>query len=398
VGVAPAVTIVTNAPLATGSITTVATVTHAGPDPLSTNDSDAESTLVTSSPDLSVALADAPDPARAEDVIEYTIEVTNNGTSASSGSVLTHTLPDGVTFLSSTPGSPACTPASGVVTCMLGTLPPANRHVVTVRATVDPTTLGTISSTASAVGSEPDPAGQNNDASTSTLVLRRVEAELVHGAGMQSDLAALGGAPDQDVYAIRVEPHKSYEVAVDATSGDIGLAQGPALERLAADGTTVLQSAVPSGAGPSRSLRWISTTSAPEDHYVRVRSRSCASDCGTDDVYRIRAWETTYRIPRFNNGASQVTIVLVQNTGSETVDGRMAFWSPTGTLVHEQDFHLAPRAVLSFPTADVPALAGQSGSVTISHDGPYGILAGKAVALEPASGFCFDSPHEPRTR
>jgi hypothetical protein len=28
----------------------------------------------------------------------------------------------------------------------------------------------------------------------------------------------------------------------------------------------------------------------------------------------------------------------------------------------------------------------------VTHDGPFGGLAGKAVALEPATGFSFDSP------
>jgi hypothetical protein len=43
----------------------------------------------------------------------------------------------------------------------------------------------------------------------------------------------------------------------------------------------------------------------------------------------------------------------------------------------------------------VPAL---SGSVTVIHDGSYGTLAGKAVSLEPATGFAFDSLLEPRMR
>jgi hypothetical protein len=30
------------------------------------------------------------------------------------------------------------------------------------------------------------------------------------------------------------------------------------------------------------------------------------------------------------------------------------------------------------------------------HDAPYGALAGKGVALEPATGFAFDSPMVPR--
>jgi hypothetical protein len=36
--------------------------------------------------------------------------------------------------------------------------------------------------------------------------------------------------------------------------------------------------------------------------------------------------------------------------------------------------------------------------VTVVHDAPYGALAGKTVALEPSTGFSFDSPMLPRPR
>jgi hypothetical protein len=39
---------------------------------------------------------------------------------------------------------------------------------------------------------------------------------------------------------------------------------------------------------------------------------------------------------------------------------------------------------------------GQSGTITLASDGRYGDLAGKTVALEPATGFSFDSPMVPR--
>ena len=32
------------------------------------------------------------------------------------------------------------------------------------------------------------------------------------------------------------------------------------------------------------------------------------------------------------------------------------------------------------------------GSITVTHDGPYAGLTGKAVALEPVTGFSFDTP------
>ena len=43
-------------------------------------------------------------------------------------------------------------------------------------------------------------------------------------------------------------------------------------------------------------------------------------------------------------------------------------------------------------------LAGASGAMTVAHDGGYGGLVGKAVALEPATGFSFDSPMVPVAR
>ena len=48
--------------------------------------------------------------------------------------------------------------------------------------------------------------------------------------------------------------------------------------------------------------------------------------------------------------------------------------------------------------ATVSGVTGQSGSITIAHDGGYGALSGKAVALEPSTGFSFDSPMTGRPR
>jgi hypothetical protein len=90
--------------------------------------------------------------------------------------------------------------------------------------------------------------------------------------------------------------------------------------------------------------------------------------------------------------------LLVQNRGPDTVGGTLWFWDAAGTPLHAHTFTLPPRALLVLDTAGAGALAGQSGTVTITHDGRHGDLAGKAVALEPATGFSFDSPLEPRRR
>ena len=45
-----------------------------------------------------------------------------------------------------------------------------------------------------------------------------------------------------------------------------------------------------------------------------------------------------------------------------------------------------------------PGGQGQSGAVTVVHDGRYGELTGKTVALEGATGFSFDAIFTPRPR
>lgn len=221
-------------------------------------------------------------------------------------------------------------------------------------------------------------------------------SELSHGSRATLRLDGQDGTPGVDVYRLSQAARASYEVVLDAASGDVMPA---ALERLAADGSTVLQTGAAVGAGRARSLRWHNTAStAVGNQGVRVRSGGCTTGCGADDQYRIRAWETTYAAARFNNGGSQATVLVVQNTTTSPVSGRAYFWSPSGALLGSQAFDLPARGLTAIPTSTVPGVAGQSGSVTVAHTGPYGALAGKAVAVEPATGYSFDSPLVPRSR
>jgi hypothetical protein len=158
----------------------------------------------------------------------------------------------------------------------------------------------------------------------------------------------------------------------------------------------VLNSAA-AGAGASRSLRFTNNSDVPdESNFVRVQSAGCTAACGPEDVYRIRAWETTYRVARYNNSSSQVTVLLVENSSASPVNATAWFWSSTGTLQGSQSFFVDPKGLFTLNTATVAP--GSSGSVTISNDGPYGALTGKAVAVEPATGFTFDTPLLPRRR
>jgi hypothetical protein len=223
--------------------------------------------------------------------------------------------------------------------------------------------------------------------------------ELSHGFDEVYDLAALAGpTAATGLFRIDQKPQSSYEIVVDATSGDIGGAGTPVgVDRLDADAATVLQSAQPIGPGFSRSLRWENASSTEiADQFIRVQSSGCTTDCGADDQYRIRAYETTYSIPRFNNAGTQLTVAILQNPTNYPISGTLWFWNTGGILLASHPFSLAAKAQLVLNCATVPGLSGQGGTVSVSHDGRYGDLAGKTVALEPATGFSFDSPMTPR--
>jgi len=209
------------------------------------------------------------------------------------------------------------------------------------------------------------------------------------------DLRGRGGKPDEDWFRLRQEPYSSYEVVVDGSAGDV---TPVVLERVAADGTTVLQSSAAVGLGAVRSLRFENATAnAVDDQLVVVRSGgACSNKCKAGDVYRVRFYETTYASARFNNSGTQVTVLLLQNPASYTVTGSVRLWDATGALVGTSPFALDAKELFVLATQSVAP--GVSGSLTVSHDGRYGDLAGKTTSLEPATGFSFDTPlvHRPR--
>jgi hypothetical protein len=221
--------------------------------------------------------------------------------------------------------------------------------------------------------------------------------ELVHGSMETRSLETLPGpvAIAQE-WRLSQRSHASYEVVVDATTGDLG-PDGPALDRLASDGT-VVQSAVGAGTGSARSLRWENAGPVVDDQRIRVQSRGCILDCDASDTFRIRLLETTLHGARFNNSATQVTIVLIQDASEAGVSGHLDFWGGSGVLLHSEPFTLQPRQTFVFNSSTAGALLGQAGTLTLSHDGRHGALVGKAVAVEPATGFTFDTPLEPRRR
>jgi hypothetical protein len=215
-------------------------------------------------------------------------------------------------------------------------------------------------------------------------------AELVHGTGQTHDLQGTSPSFDVDWARIQQRAYRSYEVRLHSST--LKFAQTASLQ-LSGCPTGVLQTAVPfeGSAYDAVSLRWLSTGEGD------VFSRTTAGS--TRDArsrYEIQLLETTYAVPRFNNSATQLTILLLQNTRADAVAGQVHFFGAGGALLHSQPFAITARGVLVLNTAAITAVSGQSGSLQVAHDGGYGALAGKAVSLEPATGFSFDTLLTPK--
>ncbi len=109
------------------------------------------------------------DPAYPGDPLTYTLGVQNTGPNAADGVRVTDTLPAGVTFDSATASQGSCLQASGVVSCILGTL--ANGAGASITIKVRPGAAGTITNQASVTSNVGDPDSSDNTATAQTTVV-----------------------------------------------------------------------------------------------------------------------------------------------------------------------------------------------------------------------------------
>jgi hypothetical protein len=217
------------------------------------------------------------------------------------------------------------------------------------------------------------------------------ENELSHGVVQVHDLGALPGpVADADVYTVYSFGHHSYEAVVTGTTGDLDNGGAPdfTFGRYSGFGSLLQSFQVLSPLSFSRSIAWEAGVSSFPG-LLRVGDAACGTSCTSADQYTIRMYDTTYSIPRFNNSGTQVTTLLIQNTSAATVSGHIWYFSQSGANIASQPLSLAPRSLAVVGTST--SVPNGSGSILISHDGHYGCLSGKAVALEPATGFTFDT-------
>jgi hypothetical protein len=245
-----------------------------------------------------------------------------------------------------------------------------------------------LAAVASAAGADQWDEGSDPDRGPST------DNVLFHGSRQTHDLGVqLGFVPDQDWYRVSVRPFSSYQFLVDAFTGDLDLT-ATGVQRLDA-AEAVQQSADVLEDGGVLSLTWFKGGGPEETNFVRVSGAACSQSCNLLDTYGARFYETTYAIPRFNNSGSQTTVLLVQNATDRSCALTMFFLDSSGAMLANPGFSVGPRDLLVFPTAGVAT--NVSGSVRVAHTCGYGGLSGKAVSVEPATGFTFDTPmvHRP---
>ena len=214
---------------------------------------------------------------------------------------------------------------------------------------------------------------------------------LFHGSEQVHDLFGL--VADQDWYRVVNRPFSSYQMVVDGMTSDLDLTAA-SVQRLNATGGLVLESALVTDAGGVLSLQW-QQGSGTVHNAVRVRNAACDGSCEHEDTYRIRFYDTTYTLPRFSNSGTQSTVLRVQNATERACSVTHHFLAPSGSLLATSGPTTVPARGLQ--VVDTTGLVGgAAGSMRVTHTCGYGGLSGKAVTVEPATGFTFDTQLVPR--
>jgi uncharacterized repeat protein (TIGR01451 family) len=146
------------------------------------------------SADLSITGSASPNPVTLGNDITYSYTIHSAGPSNATQVAFSEPLPAGVTFVSAS-ASQGGTPtfSSGAVSAALGNL--ANGASATVTVVVRPTAAGTVNTTATVSGNEPDPTSQDNQKALSVTVNNPppVSADLSITGSVAPNPVTLGG-------------------------------------------------------------------------------------------------------------------------------------------------------------------------------------------------------------
>ena len=118
--------------------------------------------------DLAITKSDGKECANKDDVLNYSITVTNKSTEDATGVTVTDVLPGGVTYVSAAPDAGSCSFVNGTVTCNLGTLTAGASIGITLQVRAD--TVQRVSNTATVSLNELDTNLADNTATDNTSI------------------------------------------------------------------------------------------------------------------------------------------------------------------------------------------------------------------------------------
>jgi uncharacterized repeat protein (TIGR01451 family) len=203
-------------------------------DPYGSNNGALENTAVNREADLAISKTDYPDPVSAGAVLTYTLTITNHGPSDATGIRLFDDLPDvppgGVSF-NSIASSPGCTePASGIVTCSVGSLVADDSTMVTIVVTVasSVTDGATLTNWAVVTENETDPNVGNNGTSENTIVERGADLAIsktgyfvIAGTPLTYTLTITNHGPSDTTGVVVTDTLPDYTTFANASDGGV---------------------------------------------------------------------------------------------------------------------------------------------------------------------------------
>lgn len=233
-------------------------------------------------------------------------------------------------------------------------------------------------------------AAQDADDDLPNLAIPLDVSDPVGSFGFASgDLEATGGVADADWIRLLLGANRSYEVIISVRnllSGGFNTLNA-SLQRYNSTGATLLQNSQTAWFDTLRTLQWRST----EDGVQLLRVLGTNTMTAFDSSYSLSMRESTLFCPRYNNSGTQLSVLIMQNTSDLPCDFSAHFFNEAGTLVGTGTGTYPVSGTAVVAGASVAGVSGTRGSVRIAHTCGLGGVAAKAVAVEPATGFTFDT-------
>ncbi|MDQ6658157.1 MAG: DUF11 domain-containing protein, partial [Actinomycetota bacterium] len=198
-----------------GSSTNTATVSSAAADPSPGNNTAGSTVTIQAIADLAVTLTPRSPTVIAGEKVTYDLVVTNNGPATADATVITGSVPPGMTPVPGSSGG-ACTVSGGTVTCPVGNL--VNGQVIRIQlvATVNASTpAGDLTGSATVGSTTTDPIPANNSATATVTVVTR--ADLAVSKSVTPDSLVAGSTASYSVVVTNNGPSDAVGATVKDT-------------------------------------------------------------------------------------------------------------------------------------------------------------------------------------